>query len=413
MKDIKRYVCLLMATATVASCFTGCGENGSADVDAAVEVADAGTTAVAESIKGAIDNKPASINANVGITKFKGNKIYYMSFDESYDIGTMCVYDMVTGEEHKLNTIDAGISVNDYTTPQIFLADFYVDADGNVVELINEHRLNVDTFDFKPESITEKEAKKALVEEWGYAEEDLDSLLSEGSELAANYTDSEGKLRYDWIYVACVGYKYGTTETSKLVTYDMTGNAVNTLELGTAEDNGMSNESVVACGMDKDGNRITIGSPLFTNEGSEKITMSVWDAQGTKKAGSDFPGLGFSTKILNSADGTSKLGYYSDNGYTIADYDASNGTVNVVKEIQDYSVGTLKDANTFIYTDGSTLFSCDLTTGENTTLANLAEHGIQQYALQSIGVMEDGTVVGFVMSFSDADQTCTTDIVKF
>ena len=141
--------------------------------------------------------------------------------------------------------------------------------------------------------------------------------------------------------------------------------------------------------------------------------MSVWDAQGTKKAGSDFPGLGFSTKILNSADGTSKLGYYSDNGYTIADYDASNGTVNVVKEIQDYSVGTLKDANTFIYTDGSTLFSCDLTTGENTTLANLAEHGIQQYALQSIGVMEDGTVVGFVMSFSDADQTCTTDIVKF
>ena len=36
MKDIKRYVCLLMATATVANCFTGCGENGSADVDAAL-----------------------------------------------------------------------------------------------------------------------------------------------------------------------------------------------------------------------------------------------------------------------------------------------------------------------------------------------------------------------------------------
>ncbi|MCF0128514.1 MAG: hypothetical protein HUJ70_08065 [Pseudobutyrivibrio sp.] len=46
MRDIKRFICLLMATATVANYFTGCGEHGNTDADAGVEIIDAGAEAM-------------------------------------------------------------------------------------------------------------------------------------------------------------------------------------------------------------------------------------------------------------------------------------------------------------------------------------------------------------------------------
>ena len=414
MRNIKRFICLLMATATVTNCFTGCGENASKDAGAGAEIIDAGAeaTVVAASTEGS-ENKPVSKAAGIKLSKFEGNNIIYISYDDS-DNETMCVYDMSTGEECKLNTTEGNPA--DYTKPSIEIVDCYSNAEGNVVELINETRVNVDEFDFKPESITEDDVKKLLVSEWGASEEDLEDILDEDGERAKRYIDSEGKLHYDWIYVSNVGYKYSSTGTSKLVTYDMSGKAVNTIELGTTENNDEVLTTFVSCGQDKDGNSLVLGYEKKSGVETVKYTITAFDAQGAKKYSCDFDGNSQSYGILPSADGTTKLGFWSDrNTYTIADFDASNGTVNVVGNIQDQIclAGTLKDANTFIYTNGSGLFSCDLVAGKRTTLANLAEYGIQEYALEAVGVMEDGSVVGFVVSKSETDETVKTDIVKF
>ena len=225
MRNIKRFICLLMATATVTNCFTGCGENASKDAGAGVEIIDAGAdatavdagadaTVVAASAEES-ENKPVSKAVNIILSKFEGNNIFYIACDDSKN-ETMCVYDMTTGEERKLNTTNCKPA--DYTRPSIEIVAYYLNAEGNVVELINETRVNVDEFDFKPESITEDDVKKLLVSEWGASEEDLEDILDEDGERAKRYIDSDGKLRYDWIYVANVGYKYGSTGTAKLVT---------------------------------------------------------------------------------------------------------------------------------------------------------------------------------------------------
>ena len=407
---------MILAALAVLGSFAGCGKSDNSGSSSSADVYEQSVEKPAHFFKAEyIENLPSELNDTVNTGVFSGNNFYYISWNEDYSANKVCVYDMTSGQGKVIN--EASRTAADPNEPSRYVSSLNADSQGNVMELISETKFCTDKFDFDMSKITKADASTAMIDNWGYSASDVEKDLADDGKVAKQYTDSEGNVRYDWIYVACVGYDYGTMNKWLVETYDKDGNLKNSVTLSESASEEHKTESVTGIQADKDGNIVCVSyniEDVLSSSNEDNTKIKVFDAAGKMLNEFQSADIDSSSMLMSDNDGKLMINQWGDNGPEIYDFDVASGTTGKHKALNTVPRPyAFTQEGTLLYPDGVSIFETNLETGESSKYMNLTGCGISSTGLQTMGTLEDGTLVGFVNSYSYIEGKSKPDLVKF
>ena len=415
-KILKRVTCGTLAMLMVMSCFTGCGKGGSSSDksgDSNLGAEEPTHYFKAEYIK----DLPEELQGNAGGNKIIGDNYYFEVFDENYAPKSINSYNFVTGQCDTLVELKSAYG-NPYE-PQINVSDFGIDSNGNVYVLYQETMINLDALDFDPKEITREDVTAMMADEWGYDHETIENELSpDGWYMQdGNYVDENGELKYDWIYLQSMGYKYGYKTSLSLIKYDSTGNEIyNKKEEIPYEEN--VNFYPYCMAVDGQGNAMIVINK-WAAEGNDMGTFVdeyfLWsyDASGSKVADNKIDS--YFDKVLIDPNGNINVTAYGEDGYSLYTLDLLTGEKSLVASLGDkyFNTYTYTDHNSILFPEGSSLYEFDLGTGEKSRFMNLLGCGVSSNDLTCLGYTSEGTLVAYLNYYSNLTGDNVTELVKF
>ena len=417
MKLTKRFTCITLAACMAAGCFSGCGKDGSNEAKPSDNEAYNVSAQTPQHYFKAdyLTDLPAGINDNTQRGIFHGNKFYYQATDSEMSISQVYAYDMYTGENNLINDIE-GFNP-DPTQPQKYVLEISADNEGNVYELVMENRVMSEKFDFDPAEITKADACGAMIENWGYTANDVEKALASDGRVTQRYTDSDGTIRYDWIYIECVGSQYGIENRTAIYKYDSKGNLVSTAELFNNHGDNNLHGAVTSFAADKDGNLVCIKTTIDETAGAEEtVSVAIFDPTGKEITTKESKDINAYCTLLADKEGNVRVLAGSEEGNDSLSYiDSKTGEISGTVSLADAGITTclFGEGDTVIYPYDTSLYEFNLKTGEKNKYMSLVGCGVPSNSMQSLGVLEDGTLAGFTKNWSSLSDCYEANLVRF
>ncbi|MCF0187256.1 MAG: hypothetical protein HUJ98_12310, partial [Bacteroidaceae bacterium] len=419
-KNFKGFLCIGLSVAMILGSFTACGkkDSGNSSPSTGNAAVDTALSDPSHYFKAEyIDNLPASLNSNVYSGQFIGDCFYYQSWDEDYRFLSLCSYNLLTGEEKVVRKFTNSQSDPYKETESLY--SFCVGKDGALYAVVNSSRIMTENFDFDPATKTREDVSAYMAENWGYSNEDVENELAEDSYYVKNYTDENGTVRYDWIYVSMVGYDYGYENHYYIKIYDTDGNEKSSTELEQpeSEDGVQTSFGINGIILDKDDNLVCNaniwGWGDTTDSYFDENRIMIFDKNGNKIADNKIDT--YLDRLYADNDGTIYTTQYGENGQEMVTVDVTTGTFGDGVAIGDtyFSTCFFDADNNIVAPSGTGLYEINMKTGEKSKYMNLIGCGVSPSSLPTVGILSDGTLAAFVNYYSQLDQKSVSELVKF
>lgn len=347
-----------------------------------------------------LENLPDTFNEYMsGNTIFKGDSFYYSSYNEDYTKNGVYSFNLITGETQ---TIWEGESNPDSELQESVYADSYtVDDDGNFYMYITHNSVDPASLEKDYSGSDFDDVIEYMTSEWGYdeemAKEDWESYYAE------SYTDEDGNVDYGKFLQENNREWINTYMIRKL---DKDGNVVYEYDIAAeTEENSYSSCSDIA--VDKDGYLYA-----FMNEWDDESDiyyMIVLDKDGNEKGRIDYDG--YANGIFTMGDGRVAASGWGDAGVELSIFDGQN--LKIVETIQADELynPTVLDETHLLYSDGTALYSYNLEDESKEKYLSWMDCNISSAAVQSFGVLSDGSIGVYTQTWSDSDGRTICDLV--
>ena len=419
-KSFKRVLCMGLSVAMILGSFTACGkkDSGSSNSSTGNAAVDASMADPTHYFKAEyLSDLPDTLNSNVYSGQFVGDSFYYESWDDDYRFLSICSYNLVTGESKVVKTIANG-STDPYKESENVYS-YCIGKDGTIYAVIGSTRIKTENFDFDPATKTREDVTAYMAENWGYTDEDIDNELGEESYYIKNYTDENGTVRYDWIYVSMVGYDYGYESKYYIKVYDADGNEKSSTEIEQPQgEDGMElSLGVNSIVLDKDENLVCNvniwGWGATSDSYFDEYRIMVFDKNGNKTADNKIEN--YLDRMYADNEGVIHTTQYGDNGQEMVTVDVATGTFGDGVTIGEtyFSTCFFNEDNNMVAPSGTGLYEINMKTGEKTKYMNLIGCGVSPSSLQTVGILSNGTLAAFINYYSELEQKSVSELVKF
>ena len=339
------------------------------------------------------------------MTMFRGDKIFYSTYNDDDSEQTVYALDVLTGENTQYFTTASDSGTADIFAETSNFNQFCVDTKGNLYVLLNTSQLDESTIDKdKYANATKEDFINYIYTNWGYdSYEDAEKYVNDNESdiLQGGYSYGDMLLRYEATEDNYIRHTY-------LAKYDTTGTETFKSEIVLDSSNGYCD----AIGTDDKGN-VYIAMEEWSDDNNANY-ITVLDPEGTVLGKIDL-GTDYVSNLLTTTDGRcAYLTWAADgNGYNLAPIDADTLSIGEGQKIGSGSVNNaiVLDDHTYLYSGDSGLYTYDTKTEETEKYLTWLDCNLSSNSVSSFSMLSDGTLAVYVQEWTSSGSSSDVAIL--
>ena len=382
-------------TAGLAACGGGSGSNGGGSTSSKGEQHYFKATYLSD--------LPENFNDNVNRVTFKGDVMYYGSYDDNYDSYGIYSYNIVTKETATLYTQGEDENSNDGSYSSV--SDFAVGEDGSVYLMLYNSVVDESSLGDKYDNATLDDVLQFLQNDWGYSEEDAQSTWDDA--YAGTYTDENGNVDYRGFLISMNAPRINTQTLTKM---DSSGKEVFAVDMGEENASGSTNISCNGLAADGDGN--LYAAMNVWDDSSDEYFIALYDKDGNGKGKVTLDG--YSSSLVKLGDGSvATISWGNDGGNVMTPIDFASGKLKTDAQVKvpSDSVVVLDDKNVLM-TESTSVYKYNIDTQEKELYFNWMDCNISSSTVSSYSLLSDGTIAAFIQNWRSNGNNSEVAIVK-